>query len=313
MTFNQLKYVVAVAKTGSINKAAANLFISQSVVSQAIAGLEKEIGHDIFVRSNRGVALTPFGHTFVSYISSIQTQIEQLDDLIRRDFVHHEFSLSVASSGYYFLSHICAKLFERYRDIGIRIEQFEDHENNVADLVDSHAAEIGIVRVWSCYKKAYLKQLHARKIQHFDVASLNIAVTVGVQNPLYCQESDYVNASDLRDLPPVMYASVDSGPYADIYDRLHIAGKGSRFVVSSRSALYEILSNTSCYYLNSDYPFDVQDTGNPNYYANYRTLKLANCDITSEIIWIKREDYIMSRLANEVVDSVARYFACRDD
>ena len=66
MTFNQLKYVVAVAKTGSINKAAADLFISQSVVSTAIAGLEKEIGHDIFVRSNRGVALTPFGHTFVS-------------------------------------------------------------------------------------------------------------------------------------------------------------------------------------------------------------------------------------------------------
>lgn len=44
MTFNQLKYVVAVAKTGSINKAAADLFISQSVVSTAIAGLEKEIG-----------------------------------------------------------------------------------------------------------------------------------------------------------------------------------------------------------------------------------------------------------------------------
>ena len=35
MTFNQLKYVVAVAKTGSINKAAADLFISQSVVSCA--------------------------------------------------------------------------------------------------------------------------------------------------------------------------------------------------------------------------------------------------------------------------------------
>ena len=61
MTFNQLKYVVAVAKTGSINKAAAELFISQSVVSAAIAGLEKEIGHDIFVRSNRGVALRPSG------------------------------------------------------------------------------------------------------------------------------------------------------------------------------------------------------------------------------------------------------------
>ena len=309
MTFNQLKYVVAVAKTGSINKAAADLFISQSVVSTAIAGLEKEIGHDIFVRSNRGVALTPFGHTFVSYVSSIQAQLVQLDSLIRRDFVQHEFSLSVASSGYYFLSRICAELFERYRSIGIRIEQFEDHENNVADLVDSQAAEIGIVRVWSCYKNAYLKQLRARKLQHFDIASLSIAVTVGEQNPLYHRESDFVSAAELRELPPVMYSNMDSGPYADIYDRLHLSNKGSRFVVSSRSALYEILSNTPCYYLNSAYPFDVLDTGLPSNYANYRTLKLANCDITSEIIWFKREDYIMSQLSNEVINSVTRYFA----
>ena len=40
MTINQLKYVVEVAKAGSINKAATNLFISQSVVSTAITSLE---------------------------------------------------------------------------------------------------------------------------------------------------------------------------------------------------------------------------------------------------------------------------------
>ena len=309
MTFNQLKYVVAVAKTGSINKAAADLFISQSVVSAAIAGLEKEIGRDIFVRSNRGVTLTPFGHTFVSYVSSIQTQLQLLDSLIQRDFVQHDFSLSIASSGYFFLDRICAELFERYREIGIRIEQFEDHENNVADLVESQTAEIGIVRVWSCYKNAYLKQLRARRMQYFDVASLDIAVTVGEMNPLYHREGDFVNAADLRSLSPVIFSSMESGPYADIYDRLHIAGKESRFAVSSRSSLYEILSNTSCYYLNSVYPFDVLDTGNPSYYANYRTFKLANCDITSEIIWIKREEYVMSQLANEVINSIMWYFS----
>ena len=146
MTINQLRYVVEVAKASSINRAAANLFVSQSVVSTAITSLEKEIGHIIFVRSNRGVSLTPFGHTFISYVSSIQAQLQQLDSLIQRDFVQHEFHLSVASSGYYFLSRICAELFERYRSMGIRVEQYEDHENNVADLVDSQIAEIGIVK-----------------------------------------------------------------------------------------------------------------------------------------------------------------------
>ena len=84
--FQSAKICSSRGKNRSINKAAADLFISQSVVSTAIAGLEKEIGHDIFVRSNRGVALTPFGHTFVSYVSSIQAQLVQLDSLIRAGF-----------------------------------------------------------------------------------------------------------------------------------------------------------------------------------------------------------------------------------
>lgn len=308
MTFNQLKYVVAVTKSGSINKAAADLFISQSVVSAAITSLEKEIGHDIFVRSNRGISLTPFGHTFVSYVSSIQTQLQQLDSLIQRNFVQNELSLSVASSGYYFLSRICAELFERYRDVGIRIDQFEDHENNVADLVDSQAAEIGFVRVWNCYKNAYIKQLRARKLQHYSIASLHIAVTVGPMSPLYHRDEDIIRAKDLRGLPAVMYSNMDSGPYADIYDRLKIPRGASRFVVSSRSALYETLSNTSCYYLNSLYPFDTLDKGAPSLYAGYRTLMLADCDITSDIMWIKRENHTISQLANEVVNTVVHYF-----
>ena len=75
MNLNQLKYIIEIAKTGSINHAAANLFISQSVLSTAVSRLEKEIGQTIFFRSNRGITLTPFGHTFVSYVTSIQAAV----------------------------------------------------------------------------------------------------------------------------------------------------------------------------------------------------------------------------------------------
>ena len=46
MTFEQLNYVIEVSKTGSINKAAVNLFVSQSSLSQAIQNLEKELGYE---------------------------------------------------------------------------------------------------------------------------------------------------------------------------------------------------------------------------------------------------------------------------
>ena len=40
MNLNQLRYVIKVAETGSINRAASNLFISQSVLSTSIRNLE---------------------------------------------------------------------------------------------------------------------------------------------------------------------------------------------------------------------------------------------------------------------------------
>ena len=44
MTFQQLLYLVEIAKNGSINKAAQSLFVSQSSISCAIKDLEDELG-----------------------------------------------------------------------------------------------------------------------------------------------------------------------------------------------------------------------------------------------------------------------------
>lgn len=44
MNLNQLKYIIEIAKTGSINHAAANLFISQSVLSTAVTDLKRKSG-----------------------------------------------------------------------------------------------------------------------------------------------------------------------------------------------------------------------------------------------------------------------------
>ena len=48
MDFNQLKYLIEIVETGSISKAANNLFISQPNLSQQMSNLEKEIGKSIF-------------------------------------------------------------------------------------------------------------------------------------------------------------------------------------------------------------------------------------------------------------------------
>ena len=58
MTLQQLRYVTAVAETGTISGAAKALFISQPSLTAAIQELEKEMGVTIFLRTNRGVVLS---------------------------------------------------------------------------------------------------------------------------------------------------------------------------------------------------------------------------------------------------------------
>lgn len=61
MTLQQLKYVTAVAETGTISGVAQALFLSQPSLTAAIHDLEQELNITIFSRTNRGVALTPRG------------------------------------------------------------------------------------------------------------------------------------------------------------------------------------------------------------------------------------------------------------
>ena len=65
MTLSQLSYVIAVASSSSMNEASKKLFISQPSISATIRELEEEIGINIFIRSNRGISLTPEGEEFV--------------------------------------------------------------------------------------------------------------------------------------------------------------------------------------------------------------------------------------------------------
>ncbi len=61
MTLLQMSYILEVDRCGSMNRAARNLFLSQSALSAAIAEVERELGVTIFLRTNRGVTLTEEG------------------------------------------------------------------------------------------------------------------------------------------------------------------------------------------------------------------------------------------------------------
>jgi DNA-binding transcriptional LysR family regulator len=62
MNYNNLKYFTVVAQTLNISKAASSLFISQPALSSHIRNLEKELGIQLFIRTNRDLILTEAGN-----------------------------------------------------------------------------------------------------------------------------------------------------------------------------------------------------------------------------------------------------------
>lgn len=61
MRLEQLEYLVAVAKAGSISAAARRLNVSRQAVSVAVGNLEEELGFPFFKKGNKGIELTSRG------------------------------------------------------------------------------------------------------------------------------------------------------------------------------------------------------------------------------------------------------------
>lgn len=82
MYFNQLMYLVDIAKTNSINATAKRLYVSQPTISDAIKRLEQELNCTILERSKTGVSLTEEGKWLLNYAA----QIVDLHDVIWQHF-----------------------------------------------------------------------------------------------------------------------------------------------------------------------------------------------------------------------------------
>lgn len=65
MELHQMRYVVAVAETGSFTRAAERCHVVQSALSHQVAKLERELGARLFERTSRSVRLTQPGEAFL--------------------------------------------------------------------------------------------------------------------------------------------------------------------------------------------------------------------------------------------------------
>jgi DNA-binding transcriptional LysR family regulator len=82
---DDLRIVEAVAKAGSMNRAAAQLNMVQSNVTARIRILEEELGVQLFVRHSRGVEPSEAGLRLLSYGEKIREMFQQAITAVKED------------------------------------------------------------------------------------------------------------------------------------------------------------------------------------------------------------------------------------
>ena len=141
MEMQQLRYVVAVARTGNFSRAAEQCHVSQPSLSQQIQKLEDELGEQLFDRLKRAVQLTSHGAAFLRRAVRV---LEEVDAAKREATDAKELLRGVVTIGVlptiapYLLPDVLAEFMEKYPGVEIVVQ-----EDTTARLLKlAHAYEI---------------------------------------------------------------------------------------------------------------------------------------------------------------------------
>ncbi|WP_444963820.1 LysR family transcriptional regulator [Nocardiopsis sp. M1B1] len=147
MDARQLSYFLAIVDHGGFGRAAEHLHIAQPSLSQAIGGLERELGVDLFHRVGRGVVLTDTGTRLIEPARQVVRDLEAVRDTarsasgLRRGRVD---LVSTPSPGIEPLTTLMASFAREYPLMTVNVAGAFTPEE-VVQHVRSGAAEIGLL------------------------------------------------------------------------------------------------------------------------------------------------------------------------
>jgi LysR family transcriptional regulator, hydrogen peroxide-inducible genes activator len=124
MEFHQLRYVCAIAETGSFSRAAEHCHVAQPSLSQQVSKLEDELGTRLFDRLGRRVRLTDAGKIFLLRARAILQEIEAARSEVDYERKDTKGSISVGvipTIAPYFMPPHVAKFTKKFPDASLRI------------------------------------------------------------------------------------------------------------------------------------------------------------------------------------------------
>jgi len=286
MNTTHLKYIIEVEKTGSISRAAENLYMSQPRLSKAIRELEDSVGISIFKRSSKGVVPTTKGAEFIMDAKGIIAQLQRLETTYnpkKSEMVTLDAAVSrceyITEAFSKFLSHISNEKKEKiiYR---------ETNTTRAIKNVATGENSLGIVKYNASYEQYFFQMLDERELKHEILWEYDEMIAVSSKSPL--AKLNVITESDLENMTEILFG-----------DNIIHYGRSARSVKDARENdnMHHILVYERagmCSALDGDVNSYSRITPPPaNYYSKSKiiTIPLKSSDSKYRDVLFYRKDY----------------------
>ena len=306
MTLQQIKYVIGIAETGSLNKASEKLYVSQPSLTATIHDLEDELGITIFNRTGRGVTLTNDGTEFLAAARQLYMNYQNvMEKYGENGSIKKKFGVSTQHYSFAVKSFV-----EMVKDFNTNEYEFAIRETKTRDVIDDVAnlkSEIGILYLSDFNRKAITSILKSKDLEFHHLIDCKAYVYIWKGHPL--AKNKFITMKQLENYPCLSFEQGDGATFYFAEEILSTEEYHRTIKANDRATIlnlmiglngYTLCSGIICEELNgSDYiavPFKDEDE---------------SINRIMQIGWITRRNFTLSNIGNKYIEEVKKYLGIK--
>ena len=297
MTLQQLRYVIEVAKTGSMNVAAKQLFVSQPSLSMAIRELENDVHISIFERTTKGVVITAEGEEFLGYARQIINQVELLEDkYIEAGQIKKKFGVSAQHYSF------AVKAFvEMVKGFDMDKYEFAIREARTHDVIHdvvTGKSEIGILYTNYFNEKVLNKIFKDNQLEFVHLFTCEGYAYLWKNHPLAGKK--VIALEELQDYPCLSFEQGDNNSFYFAEEILSTYDFKKTIKSNDRATNLNLMVGLNAFTLCSGIICEELNG------SDYIAVKLAE-EVTMDIGYIKRAHMNMSEIGELYIEEIKKY------
>ena len=301
MTLQQIRYVITIAETGSLGKAAEKLFVSQPSLTNAVKELERELGLPLFNRTSKGVTLTTDGVRFLPYARQVESQYMNLMEEFGR-IEKRKASFAVSTQHYSFAVKAFVEMTRRVDVTEYELAIRETRTQEVIRDVSSMRSEIGVIYLNGSNRKPLLKTLEQEGLVFHHLVDCGAYVYLWREHPLAGKQS--ITLEDLRPYPCLAFEQGDAPFYFS--EELMSTENYSRLIhCCDRATVLNLMVGLEGYTLCSG--IICEELSGVDYIAVPFAPEENQADSAMEIGYIDRKNSIHTDLGLQYIEEMQKY------